>query len=372
MNILWLAWKDYTHPARGGAEIVLREIMQRQRAEGHTVTLLTARHPGSSKHDTLDGIRVIRVGNNRYTHPIMALGYYLRHLHGKFDMIIETVNTAPYFALLFRGKARAFAMYHQLAREIWFLEAKAPFSHLGYYLIEPLATWLLGRTRTPLITVSESTRQDLARFGWGLNRSHIISEGIEIQPISSLKNIQKYAQPTMLSFGAMRSMKRTLDQIAAFQLAKRQLPDLQLKIAGDASGEYGKQVLQAIDTSPYRDDITYLGRVSLQQKIQLMRACHIIAVTSIKEGWGLIITEAASQGTPAVVYDADGQRDSVRHGQSGLVTSPNPAALAEGIVELLTNMPLYNKLQRCGWEWSKLITFEQCYHDFKRITEAYA
>lgn len=372
MNVLWLAWKDYTHPERGGAELVLRELMKRQVAEGHNVTLLTSRHAGSAAREILDGITIIRVGSNRYIHPILVLAYYVQHLRGKFDMVIETVNTAPYFSLLFRGRAKAFAFYHQLAREIWFFETKAPLSQLGYYLIEPISTWLLGKAKAPLITVSESTKHDMAKFGWTPDRTHIISEGTEIEPLARLDNTAKYERPTMLSLGAMRGMKRTLDQLAAFEYSKKDLPDLQLKIAGDSSSEYGQRVLAAIENSPHRDDIEYCGRVSFDKKIELMQKSHIITVTSVKEGWGLIVTEAASQGTPAVVYDADGQRDSVQDGRTGLVTAPTPEALSNSIVKILQDNRLYKRLQKNAWQWSKRMTFDQSYQDFKRIMEVYA
>lgn len=370
MKILWLAWKDTGHPLRGGAEVVLVELLDRQAAEGHQVTLLTAYYPGAAAREVLpSGVQVIRVGNNRYTHPIQALAYYLRHLRGKFDVVIETVNTAPYFSLLFRGRAKGLALYHQLARDIWFFQTKAPLSHLGYYCIEPLATWLLGRAKAPLVTVSESTKKDLARFGWDHTRTHIISEGIHLRPVEHLGQVQKFARPTMLSLGAIRRMKRTLDQIHAFELAKQQLPDLQLKLAGDASDAYGRQVLARITRSPFAADIEYLGRINDQHKQTLMQRAHLITVTSVKEGWGLIVTEANSQGTPAVVYDVDGLRDSVRHGQTGLVTTPAPECLAAAVVLLFNDPGLYRDLQHRAWQWSKQLTFDRCYQDFKHILQ---
>jgi len=350
MNILWLAWKDYTHPGMGGAEVVLRELTKRQQAEGHHVTLLTAKHTGALGRETLDGIDIIRVGNNRFIHPAQALVYYLRHLRGKYDVIIETVNTLPYLSLLFRGKTRGLALYHQLARDVWFSETKAPVSHLGYYIVEPVLTRLLARSKAPLVTVSDSTKRDLARFGWDTRRTHLISEGIEIEPVTDPSQIQKYRHPTILVLGAMRGMKRTLHQIEAFEIAKQDLLDLRLKIAGDSSGAYGQQVLQRIQASPFARDIEYLGRVSREQKVRLMQRSHVLTSAAVKEGWGLTVTEAASQGTPAVVYDADGLRDSVINGKTGLITDPNPAALAAGIVNLLTNKMLYQTLQRNGWE----------------------
>jgi glycosyltransferase involved in cell wall biosynthesis len=370
MNILWLAWKDHTHPERGGAEVVLRELIKRQVAEGHNVTLLTAKHAGAPSREKLDGIDVIRVGNNRFIHPLQALSYYLRHLRGRYDLIIETVNTAPYFSLWFRGKAKAFAFYHQLARDIWFQETKAPLSHLGYYVLEPVATWLLARAKAPLITISDSTKRDLARFGWNQKHTHLISEGIEIEPVANLSKVKKYDQPTMLAFGTLRGMKRNLDQVEAFEIAKKVIPNLKFKIAGDASNPYGQQVLKRIEYSPFAADIELLARrTTLEEKIELMRRSHVFTSAAMKEGWGLTITEANSQGTPAVVYDADGLRDSVIHDKTGLITAPNPVALANGIVTLLADRPQYEKLQRNAWEWSKQINFDQSYKDFKQIME---
>jgi glycosyltransferase involved in cell wall biosynthesis len=370
MNILWLTWKDYTHPQAGGAEVVLRELSKRLVADGNRVTFLTARHPGSSAHELLDGIEVIRIGRNRYLHSFQALVYYMRHLRGKYDVVVEVVNTAPYFGVLFGGGAKTFLFYHQLAREVWFHEAKSPLSQVGYTFLEPLATRMLARSKTPLITISDSTLQDLGHFGFTKDRAHIITQGIELEPLPSLHGAEKFAEPTMLSLGAMRAMKRTLDQVKAFELAKQQVSNLKLILAGDANTPYGQQVLEYIGRSEFAQDITYEGRVSRERKIELMRRSHLMCVTSVKEGWGLIVTEAASQGTPAVVYDVDGLRDSVRDHRTGLVVPPYTLALAGGIINLFTDRTFYKKVRDAAWRWSQRLTFDQSYQDFKQALEA--
>jgi glycosyltransferase involved in cell wall biosynthesis len=365
MKILWLTWKDHKHPGAGGAEVVSRQLTQRLAKEGHDVTLLTCGYEGASRTETCEGVQIIRVGSNRYAHPLQAAAYYLKNLRNKFDIVIEEVNAAPYFSVLFGKKAKRFLFYHHLEREVWLHEAPAPISYLGYYILEPLSTRLLGSSRVPLITISESTKQELSQYGFAPDRTHIISEGIEIEPLGSLTGIKKFERPTVLSLGAMRAMKRTLDQVKAFEFAKRDMPDLQLKVAGDSTGPYGKQVLQYIQNSPFKSDIDYLGRVSKEDKIDLMRRSHLIGVTSVKEGWGLIVTEANSQGTPAVAYDVHGLRDSVRHKQSGIITDPNPRSLAHGIVAALKDRSHYDRMRERAWQWSKQINFDQSYKDLK-------
>jgi glycosyltransferase involved in cell wall biosynthesis len=370
MNILWLTWKDYNHPLAGGAEVVLRELSKRLVADGHKVTYLTARYPGAAPHEVLDGIEVIRIGSNRYLHSLQAFLYYMRRLRGKYDVVVEVVNTAPYFGVFFKGRAKTFLFYHQLAREIWFHETKAPLAQLGYHALEPMATRVLAHSRTPLITISHSTLQDLGNFGFKPDAANIITQGIELEPLPTLNGVEKFAQPTVLSLGAMRAMKRTLDQVKAFEFAKAQLPELKMVLAGDTSGEYGQKVLDYIAASRYAADITVEGRVSRERKIELMQRAHIMCVTSVKEGWGLIVTEAASQGTPAVVYNVDGLRDSVRDMQTGLVVAPYALALAGGIIKLFHDQALYEKVRVSAWQWSKNLTFDQSYQDFKQLLEA--
>lgn len=365
MNILWITWKDSGHPEAGGAEVVCRELSQRLINDGHKVTLLTSDYEGADSTGGMPaGVRVLRTGSSRYLHPFQALFYYITNLRNKYDLVIEEVNGgAPYFCVFFGRRAKRVLLYHQLGRKNWLYEIKAPFSFLGYYLLVPVATRIISWARVPLITVSESTKNVMSRYGFNPKKTAVISEGLHIDPVKSLQDNAKFDQPTVLSHGSMRAMKRTIDQIKAFELAKKQIPNLQMKISGSSSSEYGKEVLAYIEKSPHKSDIEYLGRTTDEQKIDLMRRCHAILVTSIEEGWGLIVTEANSQGAPAVVYDVDGLRDSVRT-ETGVITAENPAALGDGIVALLEDRIVYETMRQNAWQWSKQITFTKSYEDF--------
>lgn len=367
-KILWTTWKDHKHPGAGGAELVARELTLRMAAEGHDVTVLTCGYPGAPATELEDGIRFIRVGSSRYFHPFQAMAYYVQHMRGRFDVVIEEIEgCAPYFIAFFERRAKRFLLYHQLGRINWLYEVPKPFSYIGYKVAAPAATRLIAMSKAPVITVSESTRNVLARYGFSKERTHIISEGLPVKPLKNLHDVTKYARPTVLSFGAMRAMKRTIDQIKAFEIARQQVPDLQMKIGGSTKGSYGNEVLRYIENSPYRQDIEVLGKVSTEAKAELMQKSHIIFVTSVEEGWGLTVSEANGQGTPAVVYDVSGLRDSVRHGETGIVTEPDPRALAAGAVELMDHRDKYERLRRNAWRWSKELTFDRSYADFKNI-----
>lgn len=363
MRILWLSWKDIQHPQAGGAEVVTSELGKRFAQAGHDVILITAGYPGAEHKSVIDGYTVIRVGG-RFSVYFQAYRYIKRHLADWPDFVVEEINTIPFCSRLYLRHTPRLLFFHMLCREIWFYQLPLPASLVGY-LLEPLYLKFLSSERT--IAMSASTKKDLSRYGFHPKNTAVISEGIQLEPLTKLVPDIKYDKPTIVSLGSIRPMKRTLDQVRAFEIAKASMPTLQMKIAGDGEGSYGKKVLAAIASSPYKNDIEYLGRISATEKSLLLQKAHLITVTSIKEGWGLIVTEAASQGTPAAVYDVDGLRDSVRDGKTGSVCSRNtPTHLAANIVALLSDKPHYQTMQKNAWEWSKSINFETSYQQFSK------
>jgi glycosyltransferase involved in cell wall biosynthesis len=362
-KILWFTWKDKKNPISGGAEIVNEELAKRLVQDGHEVKLIVGGYTGAEAREIIDGYEIIRVGG-RWTVYWQAYKYYQQNLKGWADLVIDEINTVPFFAK-FYVKEKNILFIHQLCREIWFYQMFFPLNWIGY-IIEPLYLRLLNDRK--VITISNSTKTDLLKYGFKADNIQIISEGIEIEPVDNLDTMTKFDNPTILSLGSIRAMKRTKDILQAYNLAKKSIPNLQLIIAGDSNDPYGQEFLQEIQKSEYKKDIQYLGKVSKQKKIELMQQSHIILVTSVKEGWGLIVTEANSQGTPAIVYDVDGLRDSVIDNKTGLICSTNtPQTLSNNIAKLFSDQTLYDKLRQESYKLSKTINFEQSYKDFMKI-----
>lgn len=361
MRIVWLAWKDHEHPLAGGAEVVKEQLCKRLVKDGHEVIVVTGGFAGAKPEITHDGYKIVRVGS-RFSTYWHAHKYYKEHLQDWANLVIEEINTVPYMSRWYTKKPTVL-MVHQLARQIWFYELIFPLSLVGY-AVEPLYLWLLRKCKT--ITVSRSSKHDLERYGF--KDVHIISEGLEIAPLKKLEHSKKFTHPTLLSLGSVRPMKRTIDQLHAFEIAKQHIPDLRLIIAGNNSTRYGQNVVAAAKASKYAKDIEILGPVTDIEKRKLMQQSHLILVTSVKEGWGLIVSEAASQGTPAAVYNVDGLRDSVQNGISGCIAVHNtPAGLAATIQNALSDDLAYQQLRQTAWTLSKRLTFEQSYKDFKGV-----
>jgi len=357
MKILWFTWKDLTHPQAGGAELVNQELAKRLVANGHQVIFLVGGYPNCKSQESIDGYKIIRLGNKITTYW-QAAKYYQKNLKTWPDLVIEEINTIPYLTKLFVQQPK-YLFIHQLCREIWFQQMFFPINLIGY-LLEPVYLDMLKDMK--VITVSQSTKNDLIGYKFNAEQIHIISEGIKFEPLKELNSIQKNLSPTILGLGSIRSMKRTGHIINAFEIAKKEIPNLQLIIAGQAEGKYGQKIIKQLQKSPFQASIKYLGKVNEQKKIELLQQAHLICVTSVKEGWGLTVTEANSQGTPAIVYNADGLRDSVQDQKTGIICQQNtPQNLAQNIIQLLNNQEKYQQLQTNAWEWSKTINFEQSY-----------
>jgi glycosyltransferase involved in cell wall biosynthesis len=369
MRIIWFTWKDIFHPCAGGAEVVTHEITKRLAKNGHDVVIITSQYDGCKHGDVIDGVNIVRVGG-RFIVYWKAYRYYKKHFKQKdVDIVIDEINTLPFFTSFYINKReRNYIFIHQLCREIWLYQMRFPLNIVGY-CIEPMYLWLLRYNNT--ITVSQSTKRDLKKYGFRSKNISIISEGININGIINLEQNIKYDKPTLLSLGSIRRMKQVHHQLRAFEIAKKHIPKLQFKIAGGLEDKYGQYFLNKIKESPFREDIEYFGKVTDAQKKELMQKSHILVVTSLKEGWCLVVTEANSQGTPAVVYDVDGLRDSVRHNKTGIVCDDNtPENLASNVVLLLRNKHKYDRLRNSAWQWSKQITFDKCYDDFKNYIDA--
>lgn len=361
MNILWLSWKDRDHPLAGGAETVSGHIMDRLVHDGHAVKLLTARYEGSVPRETKDGIEIIRNGGRYSVYP-KARSVFKKELCNWPDLVIDEMNTIP-FGAGFYSRKKTMLLTYQLARKVWFYQMPHPFSFIGYAL-EPLMLRAMNNKYTMVATESNSTREDLKRYGF--KNIHLFRVGMELAPVDPLP--LKKRSNIVLSLGSIRPMKRTLDAVKAFEVARDKNLQLQMVLAGDTAGLYAENVLAYISQSRHRDSIDVRGRVSISEKLHLMRTADVILVTSIKEGWGLIVTEANSQGTPAIGYDADGLRDSIQDKKTGLLCPEgNVSAMGECIVDLLSDNATYQRLREAAWNWSKEFTFDNSYRDFLGI-----
>jgi trehalose synthase len=137
----------------------------------------------------------------------------------------------------------------------------------------------------------------------------------------------------LLQVSRFDRFKDPLGVIHAYRLAKRFLPDIQLVMAGGGATDdpEGEAVLSEVRAAAEGDPdvhVLLLPPDAHREINALQRAADIVLQKSIKEGFGLTVTEAMWKGKPVIGGDVGGIRLQVVNFHTGfLVNTPEGAAL---------------------------------------------
>ncbi|NIM46476.1 MAG: glycosyltransferase, partial [Nitrososphaeria archaeon] len=134
MDILIFNWRCPKHPQAGGAEKVTYEVARRWVQWGHRVHLVCGNYAGGSRHDNIEGMEVTRLGGKYSLYPIVIL-HYLRKLRAKYDMVIDEINTVPFFTPKYVKEPKV-AFIHQMAADILYEELPRVQAELWHF-VEP-------------------------------------------------------------------------------------------------------------------------------------------------------------------------------------------------------------------------------------------
>ena len=384
MNILWFNWRDIRNPDAGGAEVFTHQVAKRLVKMGFEVTLFTSAFEGCRSEEEIDNVKIVRRGG-KYSVYREAKAYCMKK-RGEFDLLIDEINTRPFLTPTYADSTPVIGLIHQLAREFWFYETSFPLNLIGYYFLEK--HWLKKYLDLPMITVSRSTKRDLDEMGF--RKVHIVPEGLDVEPLTSPR--EKEGKPTLLFVGRFKKAKKPDDAIKAFKIVKREVPDAQLWMVGDGymMPELRKMAhdesddmnnVSTIDDNnsdkdkqnDSEDSITFFGRIGNEKKLDLIARAHFLLVPGVREGWGLVVTEANAMGTPAVAYDVHGLCDSVVDKVTGVLVEPGDyVAMAIAAVDLLNDREKLTFYSRNAIKWARKFSWDKTAHEFAGVIEHYA
>lgn len=356
LKILVFNWRCWLNPEMGGAEVFTREILKRWAEAGHKVTLFTSNFKDGKGNEVVDGVDIIRDGG-MYSVYWKAKEYYNKFFSKQdYDIVIDEINTRPFLTPKFIKKGeKIVALIHQLAREYWFYETPFPISYFGYYFFEE--RWLRNYRRIPTVTVSESTRKDLA--GLGFETVFVVGEGLNFKPSKELAEKEGY--PVVVYAGRLKKAKRPDHAVKAFEIVRRAVPNAELWIIGDG---YFRDKLMSIAC----EGVRFFGSLSNEERRNLIKKAWVLVNPSVREGFGLSVVEANALGVPCVAYDVAGLRDSIIEGETGvLVRSGDVEALAEAVVQVLTSDTLRIKLSEKALAYSRSFSWDEVADEFMKV-----
>jgi glycosyltransferase involved in cell wall biosynthesis len=329
----------------GGTERWLRDLALKLAELDHDVTYLTMRHWDTAGPPSLPGVNVIgltRAGGvyseeRRTLGPPIRFGLAVaRHL-AREGRSYDVVHTAafPYFPLLAADRFRRRAGYRIVVdwHEVWTR------SYWRRYAgpLRGTIGWLVQRRCVKV--------QQRAFCFSKLHARRLVAEGYEREP-TVLPG--EYAGPTEFSpaekvdpllvvyAGRHVKEKRLRALVQGFARAREQRSGLRLEIYGD--GPERRHVEALVHELGLERSVRVAGHRPEDEVAAALGRAGCLATASEREGYGLVIVEAAARGTPSVVVAGpeNAATELVADGVNGAI-APSAAAddLASTILRVL-------------------------------------
>jgi glycosyltransferase involved in cell wall biosynthesis len=337
MKILYISQLFY--PALyGGGEYIFyhwaRELVRR----GHDILVITQRLQGTADEEMVKGMRIFRVGSAielKRTFPtgiradlLFLLGalrkgtFLLRN--NQID-IIHSNTYIPVIAGQFLAswfKKPHIVSYHGVymtsQEDFWkkWSEQKGV-SRTSKFLGPLLEKFIAKLPATRYHTVSESSRNDLLSLGIK-KEVVVIPNGID-QEDYECSEVRKEPH-TCIYVGRLVFQKNIETIVRASKSVVEVIPDAKLIIVGDGPMRENLEKLTA--SLSLGNNVLFMGRVSHEQKVRLIRQSSFLVLPSLVEPFGIAILEAFACSKPVIVSNVSPLSDLVEESMAGFTVSP--------------------------------------------------
>jgi glycosyltransferase involved in cell wall biosynthesis len=361
MNILYFTQLFY--PAVfGGGEYIFYHWAKELVKKGHRVFVVTQSLQGEKPHETVDGIKIFRVGAEVKLSGTLPIGilsnisYLLKsYFMGKkiikennIDVIHSNtyvpVISAQWCAKKIPHIATVHDVYYTSKNDFWKTWSKQKeISWLSKFL-GPLVEKKIAKTNVTLFhTVSQQSKQDLESLGV-TKPIKVIPNGID----PSLYDITTEQKKFQAIYVGRLIFYKNIDVIIdAFDIVVKTMPSAQLVIVGD--GPMRAHLYEKIKKIGLEKNIHLKGNVSDAQKLKLICESSILLNPSLIEGFGIVVLEGFAAGKPVLVSDSKPLSDLVEDGVDGFVLRHGDSDIwAKKIIHLFNDEPLAKRMGLAG------------------------
>ena len=325
----------------GGGERWYRNLVERLAAEGHEVTYLTLRQWDRGAPPDLPGVDVrvagprmaLYAGGRRRIGPPLVFGAgVLWHLllHGRRYDVVHTASF-PFFSLLAAALVSPLHRYGLVvdwfelwSRAYWRDYLGAAGGRIGW-AVQALCLRVPQRA----FTLAEATAARLRAEG--VHGDVEVLTGL--QDVPEAAGAPAAAGPVVVFAGRHIPEKRAPALVRGFAALRERAPELRLTVYGD--GPDRAEVLALIESEGLRDVASAPGFVARDELEASLASALCMVLPSRREGYGLVVVEAAARGVPSVVVaDPDNAAtELVDEGENGFVAASASAEdLAAAIV----------------------------------------
>ena len=303
---------------------------------------------GRPKERERDGYRVVR-RSGRYQVFADAFVRGIRRDRRHYDAFVDIWNGVPFLTPVW-ARRRSVTWLHHVHADMWKMTLGPRLARVGWFLEHRI--FPLAYRRTTVCTLSNSSAHEIDER-LHLKRVRVIPPGIsdKFQTGGSRSDI-----PLIVAVGRLAPVKRFDLLMHDFAAVHAEIPAARFVVVGEGFLRSDLETLVA--TLGISHAVTFAGHVSDEELVALYQSAWLVVSRSLREGWGMTLTEAAKCGTPSVATDIAGHRDSVRDGVSGVLVDPY-ASLASTISRVIADNDLLESLRRGAVAYAGELTWDR-------------
>jgi glycosyltransferase involved in cell wall biosynthesis len=348
-----LAWRDIDDAEAGGSEVHAHEVASRWAAAGIDVVLRTSAVAGRATVVERAGYRAVR-RSGRYAVFLKGPMELTSGRLGPLDGLIEIWNGMPFLSPVW-SRVPTVVWLHHVHAEMWTMALPSPLAESGNLLESRLAPPCYRRSR--IVTLSESSRREIVELpGVRENRVSVVPPGVDrcFSPGG-----RRSDHPLVVAVGRLVPVKNFLRLIEILARVRARIPNLEAVIVGEGSE---RSALEARRKELGAESYVHLpGRVESEELVGLYRRAWVVASTSIREGWGMTISEAGACQTPAIATRIPGHLDAIDHGISGILVDED-GDFEQQLATLLGDPMLRRRLGLAAASLAAPLTWEVTAH----------
>ncbi|MBW8059732.1 MAG: glycosyltransferase [Solirubrobacterales bacterium] len=165
-------------------------------------------------------------------------------------------------------------------------------------------------------------------------------------------------RPLITQVSRFDPWKDPIGVIDAYRGVTEEIPEVQLALVGsmatdDPEGrEFFQHTVEYADGDPDIKILNNLNNVGAIEVNAFQSQSDVCVQKSIREGFGLTVTEALWKGRPTVAGNVGGIPLQIENGESGFLVD-SPAECARRCVEILSDPELGKRLGRAGKEYTR-------------------
>jgi glycosyltransferase involved in cell wall biosynthesis len=358
LKVLFLATRDWYNPATTGGDNTMWENARYLSSVGHDVTFVAAGYPGAAKQETLDGIKVVRLGGI-HSLWLRTFLYYQSHARGRYDVVVAEGfggSRVPRLTPLY-VREPIITEWHQIHRALFAVQypklLNGPLN-----LLERVTAWVHRNTLVRAGT--EEWRQAFPSIGFKPENIFLVPVSIRDEWLRVL-NGTRTTEPTILWLGKLRRYKCPDHAIKAMPGVVREVKNARLVIAGRRDDVvYEEELRVMVEHLGLQGHVDFRFNLTEDEKRTLINEARIVVLPSAVEGFGIVVLEANACGVP-VIASSGVPEGAVKDDMNGLrYPFGDIQVLGAKIVQLLQDDALYSRLSQNairnaeGFTWSRV------------------